>query len=677
MQSKTLSFKGLFSPALFRNNLSRFWPLWAIYLAVYLITMPTAQFLILFGHERQWTEQMILSQNALKQVLSMTKFGAMTVSLIFGCLFAMALYAYLTTARSVGFFHALPVRREGLFLTHYLTGISVFLSVHMIAALLTLAVWGAAGLTDFLAIWNWFLSATGQMLFFYSFAVFCAMFSGQILAMPVFYGIFNVLATGLMLLYNLLCEMAFYGWSNFSYPDIVLWLSPAVNLINNYKAFWQFSSDDVFSVNADVIHQYLVTVGIYALAGIVLAVFSWFVCQRRKSESAGEIVTIDWAKPIFRYGVGVCAALSLGQLLYEILWDAFGGNSNVSIPVLTLCMLFPGMVGYFAAEMLLQKSFRVLKRGWKGAMALAAALILLCVSFPLDLLGIQKRVPTADNVDNLSFSIYGEDGINGNTTDPELVERFINLHQLVAQEKPQYDWWGDDTHTASVRLDYTLKTGKKLSRTYNFTYAEQEVTESGSVMSMLQSLCMDPDVAKANLNEWLLNSVERLTSAELMVYQYGKDLPIGEEKNFSFNADTARKLLDALEQDMQAGHVGKDIFNEKARNENTYVMDLVFYYRMKNTTTEDRNSNNTYSLQFSRNHTFLLKALKEVGVNTDQLRTFAQQDAMTDGGNKDGYGLEDDAWSDDQGETAVIGGADAPTTIILGDEPNFSGTQEP
>ena len=57
MQSKTLSSKGLFSPALFRNNLSRFWPLWMLYLAVWLLAMPAVQFLQLFGHNRHWMEE--------------------------------------------------------------------------------------------------------------------------------------------------------------------------------------------------------------------------------------------------------------------------------------------------------------------------------------------------------------------------------------------------------------------------------------------------------------------------------------------------------------------------------------------------------------------------------------------------------------------------------------------
>ena len=131
MRSKTSSFKGLFSPALFRNDLSRFWPLWALYFAAWLLAMPAVQLLELFGRNHQWMDPSDLRANALRGVTEMASGGALIVSVAFGCLFAVALFSYLTNARAVGFTHALPVRREGLFLTHYISGAAVFLTVHV------------------------------------------------------------------------------------------------------------------------------------------------------------------------------------------------------------------------------------------------------------------------------------------------------------------------------------------------------------------------------------------------------------------------------------------------------------------------------------------------------------------------------------------------------------------
>lgn len=38
--------------------------------------------------------------------------------------------------------------------------------------------------------------------------------------------------------------------------------------------------------------------------------------RRRRSESAGDIVSVRWAKVLFRYGVALTAALTIGQGLY-------------------------------------------------------------------------------------------------------------------------------------------------------------------------------------------------------------------------------------------------------------------------------------------------------------------------------------------------------------------------
>ena len=55
------------------------------------------------------------------------------------------------------------------------------------------------------------------------------------------------------------------------------------------------------------------------------------------------------------------------------------------------------VVGYFVAEMLLKKSFRVFK-AWKGAAAMTAVLLVLCLACLLDLFGVEGRVPDPSRV---------------------------------------------------------------------------------------------------------------------------------------------------------------------------------------------------------------------------------------------------------------------------------------
>ena len=106
MRSKTSCFNG----TLLRKDLGRFWPLWCAYLAVWLVAVPLNQFLTLFGTSIRYYTPIQLVDVAVSNLLDMgTEFG-MWMGLISGCFFAMALFSYLCSARSVGMMHSFPIR---------------------------------------------------------------------------------------------------------------------------------------------------------------------------------------------------------------------------------------------------------------------------------------------------------------------------------------------------------------------------------------------------------------------------------------------------------------------------------------------------------------------------------------------------------------------------------------
>ena len=214
MRSKTSCFNG----ALLRKDLCRFWPLWCAYLAIWLVAVPLNQFLTLFGISARYNTPIQLMDAAISNLLRMGTEMGLWMGLAFGCFFAMALFSYLCSARSVGMMHSFPIRREGLFFTHYLAGCIVFLSALAVTGLLTAAVQGAAGVLEWRNIGLWFICSAGQMLFFYSFAVFCTMFTGQILAVPVFYTALNVVVMALCQAVQMLGSIFLYGVQRRRHP---------------------------------------------------------------------------------------------------------------------------------------------------------------------------------------------------------------------------------------------------------------------------------------------------------------------------------------------------------------------------------------------------------------------------------------------------------------------------
>ena len=166
-------------------------------------------------------------------LLQIGAYGGLVMGAVFGIFFAMAMFAYLTNPRATQGFHSMPVRRETLYATNYLTGL-----VCMVSALSArLCPRGhhrrllrRADLPRSVPR----CSPPCSVLFFYSFGVFCMMFTGQILAAPVFYGILNVLAAGMEWLVRTFAGNFLYGYSGYSAPRP----SPSSRLPGSLSACW-------------------------------------------------------------------------------------------------------------------------------------------------------------------------------------------------------------------------------------------------------------------------------------------------------------------------------------------------------------------------------------------------------------------------------------------------------
>lgn len=175
MQSAT----SFFNRALFRKNLQRFWPLWLGYVLIWLLLLP----LPLLNELADYHGVPIVA-DASYYLLQIGAYGGLVMGAVFGIFFAMAMFAYLTNPRATQGFHSMPVRRETLYATNYLTGLVCMVSALVLAfalAGITAACFGALNLT---ALGTALLAAVLSVLFFYSFAVLCMMFTGQILAAP-------------------------------------------------------------------------------------------------------------------------------------------------------------------------------------------------------------------------------------------------------------------------------------------------------------------------------------------------------------------------------------------------------------------------------------------------------------------------------------------------------------
>lgn len=587
MQSAT----SFFNRALFRKNLQRFWPLWLGYVLIWLLLLP----LPLLNELADYHGVPTVADTSYS-LLQIGAYGGLVMGAVFGIFFAMAMFAYLTNPRATQGFHSMPVRRETLYATNYLTGLVCMVSALVLAfalAGITAACFGALDLT---ALGTALLAAVLSVLFFYSFGVFCMMFTGQILAAPVFYGILNVLAAGMEWLVRTFAGNFLYGYSGYSAPETFAFLSPAWELVcvldvSNVARVDRILSDGTHQVirGGEYMLSGLGVLGIYAAVGIVLAVLGLLVYRRRASEATGSIVTVAWARPIFKYGVAVCSAFSLGQLIYFLVFGLNLHNGQYSLPGTIACMLFTGLLGYFAAEMLLHNSFRVWRTGRVGALVFSAVLVCFGVAMSLDLTGYEGYTPDAEEVEFVSVYLSSNgDYFHGRLSEPESVGAALAAHRAVIADKDRQlayrdratEESGDTARIYSFELNYTLTDGRVVRRSYKGCHiTAAELRETGSIAQTATALLNCPEAA---LDRVLGELADDKSNAYLTggYYDVVSDGAYGEDDGELTSAQ-ANTLVSALRRDYEAGHASNASLFEDTLYSGSFYVELELWYSIR------------------------------------------------------------------------------------------------
>ena len=550
------SATSFFDKTLFRSQLKHTWPLWLGYTALWLFLVPVALFSELSAYQGGYS-----ASDASYLLLNTGVRGGVFISFVFGLFFAMLAFSHLTQSRATNGFHALPVRRETIFLTSYLTG----LFCQLFTILVTFLLGAAVSAPLHLSFWSVTGAAMGsamlEAVFFYSFAVLCMMMTGQILAAPVFYFIGNILIPAMEYLLRNFAGNFLYGYSGHS--DIVLdFLSPPLYMYTEVD----IASVEVYENNSYYVTAYaldrrsLMIFAAYALAGLVIALIALLLYRTRKSEMTGSTVAFPWATPIFKYGVAFCTAVALGQLLYFFLFGQYRSGGSDSLPGTILCMAAAGLVGYFIAEMLIKKSFRVFRTGAKGAAIVALALVLLGVAMSFDLTGYEKHVPDESEIESVYYTFSGMTNVT--TGDADTIRRLTAAHHAIVKNRNEQariaDAWDADTLSQSdygdiepfsLRLTYYLKDGSQLSRSYSLYLRRSDLTVPSSATARVNALYM---CRESVLRRVLGYGYEHLgdTPRFLESYCYYYDDNSG-GKDYSLTAAQAKEVYAALMQDVQ------------------------------------------------------------------------------------------------------------------------------
>lgn len=643
MRSVTSWFNG----TLFKKNMTRFWPVWGLYLAIWVIVFPVN--LILGNHSAQYFAR----EGILDYMIEM----GLPMAVVFSVLAATAVWSYLCNHRSTCLMHTLPIRREGLFLTNYLSGLAFMGLPNVVVFVLTLLAELAVGHVRVSALLVWLVGVTLMEVFFFSFATFCAMFTGHILGIPAFYGILNVLVLGIIGLIDMALSSFVYGFTEIPGAEVAVRLLTPAWAIGNGLNVWSET------VNGQTVVHLTGFMGVvvYAVVGLVFAALALVVYRRRDMERAGDVVTVKWVRPVFRYGVAFCCALAFGTLFFEMFQYTLGDTAWTLLVFMLIC----GAAGYFLAQMLLDKSFRVL-RYWKGCVPFLAALVVLVCVMEFDLTGYENRVPERGQVASVSISdlytfpsddgsYFGSD--DRESTDPEVIAAVLAAHQAIVDQKDEPVWrdrdaWegtelGYDVQNltfTSFMVAYTLNDGTTIHRSYNGipVYAD-DLDDPDSVTAKLSGLINLYQMVEQNYKLDELKD-QPVIDISLSTQTWNEEDGYWFNESMFISEDAYDKVFQAVLTDMEEGNLGRRYLLRDEEYMNTCLVNelkIVFRVAKIKTGQKDTAADVEYeydtdgvciALQTTAKHT--LAALAEEGVlqKPMALLTEAQMEALTASG---------------------------------------------
>lgn len=628
MQLKT----SFFNKTLFCKNLSRFWPLWGMASFVGSL-FPLALLMQVLRRENGTLFDSPLELTQLYYTAAV--YAVPIISLLYAVLCAMLVWNYLYNARSVGAMHTLPIRREGLFFTTYLSGLAMMLIPYAFVGALCVLISLITRAFSLTALLTTVGIVLADSFFYFSSATLAAFITGNLFALPALYFLLHFLAVLLDWVISVFAGGFIYGLET-SYSGAAEWLSPTVYLCSriDVNVAYKTTADMISytSIPASVSISRLSIVGIYALVGAVLLGIAWLLYRSRRSESAGDVIAVGWLKPVFRYGAAGLSALLFGLLLYELFWQQFQSGTLFDTVPMLVCMAVAGAIGYYAASMLLEKSLKVFRRSWLGLGAVVAVCAALCLALHLDVFGVAAKVPASGTFTQISLYTANNSYTLRAGEDDALIEQVRAVHQAIVEDRDYILRTVDDMEYAAPLgedteetawgqfcLTYFLSNGRTVERRYySLPLTESRMKQEGTYDALLDALVND----KAMMQKRLRAGDPRYTVDGGTFSLYASD------SSFDLNAQEAAAILAAVRQDMQNGTWGHyDWFDSDEGDEYAMYLELSFRYEDTDQSGNPYSSSDWLSVRVRLGMTNTIDCLQELGLVTEsQLVTNRQLD---------------------------------------------------
>lgn len=300
-------------------------------------------------------------------------------------------FSYLHSAGKVDLYHALPVKREKLFLIQVLIGAVDYIIPALLWFVLSCAVAGVKNVftleTAAALACNWLLGLIFCMYAF-SIAALAMMLTGRLLT--------GILGTAVFFFLDIVVGAIVFGFQSVFYNTMIgvrsdlFWgigpkvLSP-LNLADAAFFSWYQGNGWRLALTA-------------AAAAVLLLALSLLIYRKRPSEAAGKAMAFFRAGECIKVILSATAALAFGLIFGE----ATGASSD-------FWMIFGLLLGYVFIYALIQMIYTLdIRKCFSGKAAFLAGLVItfgITAICRFDLTGFDSYLPAQDKIETIAVSV--------------------------------------------------------------------------------------------------------------------------------------------------------------------------------------------------------------------------------------------------------------------------------
>lgn len=424
-----------FNKTVLKKDITRFAPVWGLY------TVFMLMFLFLIWANENEASQFARSISYIIRMMGIVNFA-------YGGLCAVLLFGDLFSSKLCNALHAMPMRREGWFLTHTLAGLLFCIVPNCIGTVIMAMILQEYCFLAFI----WLGITVCQFVFFFGTGAFCMQCAGNRLGAAAVYVLFNFLSVLAAFLVYTFYAPVLYGIE----PDleVLLQCSPVVGFTIFQFVSLKYDYNYGTTIYEGAVPENWRFLFICLAIGLLLMGAAVLLYRRRQMESAGDFISVKPVAPVFL----VLYTLCVGAALYFIA-DQLSSDAEY------LFLLIGFAIGFFTGWMLLEKKVNVfgLKK-FIGFGILTLAFFFTVALTWLDPLGITRYVPAADQVEKVEICPYASsyylDTRSLYLADPEDIEKVIGVHTELVENRSIND------DGLCLQLRYHLKDGTQRHRQY-------------------------------------------------------------------------------------------------------------------------------------------------------------------------------------------------------------------